>query len=296
MTAVAMQLQLQMQHHARAAAAVASSPLLVPASQPSVPITSATPAAHLHALQPSPLPLGTDGGAHAPSPPSPSAIAAAAAAVSVLVGTRDTITEDGSPNVPGASNLSSSYTVSSPAGKLSVVPDAQMASAYRIGRYTPAERRIRLERYREKRANRNYNRRVKYDCRKMIADKRRRVQGRFVKREEELALAAGNEIADSSSADRADDEDSSEPEISSQPLHHLHDTTSRLVRTSEDCTEVETKLQLDSSASGSSLRNMDAVSASANARAVLPGDTAHTVSSQAQSFSEQSDHVLQQFQ
>jgi CCT motif len=70
------------------------------------------------------------------------------------------------------------------------VPEVQMASAYRIGRYTPAERRIRLERYREKRAQRNYNRRVKYSCRKDIADKRHRVQGRFVKRETEAVLAA----------------------------------------------------------------------------------------------------------
>lgn len=71
-----------------------------------------------------------------------------------------------------------------------VLPNVQMASAYRIGRYTPAERKVRLERYREKRAQRNYKRRVKYDCRKMIADKRHRVQGRFVKREEEMAIAA----------------------------------------------------------------------------------------------------------
>jgi hypothetical protein len=70
------------------------------------------------------------------------------------------------------------------------VPEVQMASAYRIGRYTPAERRIRLERYREKRTQRNYNRRVKYSCRKDIADKRHRVQGRFVKRETEAVLAA----------------------------------------------------------------------------------------------------------
>lgn len=68
------------------------------------------------------------------------------------------------------------------------VPELQMASAYRIGRYTPAERRIRIARYREKRAQRNYNRRVKYDCRKTIADKRVRVQGRFVKRAEEQAI------------------------------------------------------------------------------------------------------------
>lgn len=69
------------------------------------------------------------------------------------------------------------------------VPAVQMESVYRIGKYTPAERKIRLAKYREKRAQRNYNRRVKYDCRKAIADKRRRVQGRFVTREEELALA-----------------------------------------------------------------------------------------------------------
>ena len=68
------------------------------------------------------------------------------------------------------------------------VPDMQMATAYRIGRYTPAERKVRLDRYREKRKQRNYAKRVKYDCRKMIADKRHRVQGRFVKREEEIAL------------------------------------------------------------------------------------------------------------
>lgn len=71
-------------------------------------------------------------------------------------------------------------------------PNTQMETAYRIGRYTPAERRVRLERYREKRATRNYNRRVKYDCRKMIADKRIRVQGRFVKRDEEVALAVAS--------------------------------------------------------------------------------------------------------
>ncbi len=75
-----------------------------------------------------------------------------------------------------------------------------MASAYRIGRYTPAERKVRLERYRAKRSQRNYSRRVKYDCRKMIADKRHRVQGRFVKREEEIAIAAKKALQASNSA------------------------------------------------------------------------------------------------
>ena len=68
------------------------------------------------------------------------------------------------------------------------VPEVQMASAYRIGRYTPAERKVRIQRYREKRRLRNYKRKIKYGCRKMIADKRVRVQGRFVKRETEMEI------------------------------------------------------------------------------------------------------------
>lgn len=56
-----------------------------------------------------------------------------------------------------------------------------MASAYRIGRYTAAERRLRIERYRQKRSRRNFNNKVLYACRKRIADRRTRVHGRFVK-------------------------------------------------------------------------------------------------------------------
>lgn len=68
------------------------------------------------------------------------------------------------------------------------LPRAQLDSVYRIGRYSLAERHDRIKRYRDKRAMRNYNRRVKYDCRKVIADKRVRVHGRFVRREDEIAL------------------------------------------------------------------------------------------------------------
>lgn len=84
-----------------------------------------------------------------------------------------------------------------------------MASAYRIGRYTQAERRIRLERYKEKRSNRNYARRVKYSCRKHIADKRHRVQGRFVKRETEAELASrAKQISDTGEQSEGNDEGS----------------------------------------------------------------------------------------
>lgn len=65
---------------------------------------------------------------------------------------------------------------------------AQLATAFRIGRYTPAERRLRVERYRQKRLRRNFSARVKYDCRKRIADARTRVRGRFVTRATERRL------------------------------------------------------------------------------------------------------------
>lgn len=152
------------------------------------------------------------------------------------------------------------------------VPDAQMASAYRIGRYTPAERRIRLERYREKRLQRNYNRRVKYDCRKMIADKRRRVQGRFVKREEEVALAAQQEKA------------ANGVEEQSNKLEEVGNGT--------DGTEDETKVHNQLESSGSSGHVLESMTL--NGRGVDEGgecvgsDGADTVN-----FSEQSDQVLQ---
>lgn len=93
-----------------------------------------------------------------------------------------------SPSVSNTTLLNSSSSSITNNQIQPLIPESQMASAYRIGRYTPAERQMRLERYRGKRKQRNYNRRVKYDCRKMIADKRKRVQGRFVKREQEMEL------------------------------------------------------------------------------------------------------------
>jgi len=49
-----------------------------------------------------------------------------------------------------------------------------------IGVYTRSERAAKLLRYREKRARRNFTKRVLYGCRKRFADSRPRVGGRFV--------------------------------------------------------------------------------------------------------------------
>jgi CCT motif len=52
----------------------------------------------------------------------------------------------------------------------------------RIGIYTPQERAAIIARYHEKRSHRNWNKKIRYNCRKSLADSRLRVKGRFVKR------------------------------------------------------------------------------------------------------------------
>jgi len=55
---------------------------------------------------------------------------------------------------------------------------------YRIGKYTLDERRLRILRYRQKRNERNFDRKIKYACRKTLADSRPRVRGRFAKNDD----------------------------------------------------------------------------------------------------------------
>jgi CCT motif len=58
----------------------------------------------------------------------------------------------------------------------------------RIGIYTPAERAAIIERFLQKRSRRVWNKKIRYDCRKDLADRRLRVKGRFVKRSEQEHL------------------------------------------------------------------------------------------------------------
>ncbi|KAJ4951460.1 hypothetical protein NE237_028292 [Protea cynaroides] len=53
-----------------------------------------------------------------------------------------------------------------------------------IGNYTIEERQQRLSRYRKKKSKRNFGRKIKYACRKALADSQPRVRGRFAKTEE----------------------------------------------------------------------------------------------------------------
>lgn len=58
----------------------------------------------------------------------------------------------------------------------------------RIGIYTPQERAAIIARFNEKRSHRNWNKKIRYNCRKSLADRRLRVKGRFVKRSEQEQL------------------------------------------------------------------------------------------------------------
>lgn len=58
-----------------------------------------------------------------------------------------------------------------------------------IGAYTPEERRMRIQRFLEKRRNRVWTKKVKYDVRKNFADSRIRVKGRFIRKQDEEVLS-----------------------------------------------------------------------------------------------------------
>lgn len=60
----------------------------------------------------------------------------------------------------------------------------------RIGIYTPAERAVIIAKFNSKRSRRVWNKKIRYNCRKNLADRRMRVKGRFVKRSTEQAAAS----------------------------------------------------------------------------------------------------------
>uniref|UniRef100_A0AAV1T811 CCT domain-containing protein n=1 Tax=Peronospora matthiolae TaxID=2874970 RepID=A0AAV1T811_9STRA len=89
--------------------------------------------------------------------------------------------------VSAASTCTSSIPVSSSVDPvLSVlsigtsVPSSK-TTGKKIGSYSPAARKLRLQRFHEKRKNRTWKKSIKYDCRKKLADDRPRIKGRFVR-------------------------------------------------------------------------------------------------------------------
>ncbi|KAH8943010.1 hypothetical protein BDL97_13G026500 [Sphagnum fallax] len=74
----------------------------------------------------------------------------------------------------------------------------------RVGRFTLEERRQLLQRFQQKRTQRNFNKKIKYACRKSLADKRPRVRGRFARNDESTEHSSrtnGHKLEDDDEAD-----------------------------------------------------------------------------------------------
>ncbi|XP_004506003.1 two-component response regulator-like PRR1 isoform X2 [Cicer arietinum] len=73
--------------------------------------------------------------------------------------------------------------------------------------YSPQEKRMRIERYRSKRNQRNYTKKIKYVCRKTLADSRPRIRGRFA-RNDEIVMNPPNQWSNIiSNGDELEDEE-----------------------------------------------------------------------------------------
>lgn len=57
-------------------------------------------------------------------------------------------------------------------------------SGFKVVRYSAEERKHRISKYRAKRNQRNFNKTIKYACRKTLADSRPRIRGRFARNDE----------------------------------------------------------------------------------------------------------------
>ncbi|XP_057443676.1 zinc finger protein CO3 [Lotus japonicus] len=89
--------------------------------------------------------------------------------------------------------------------------------------YSPEEKKLRIERYRSKRNQRNFTKKIKYACRKTLADSRPRVRGRFVRNDEivmDTSVTTGEELEDDEDENWTNFFDSLVPE------NHAHDPQS----------------------------------------------------------------------
>ncbi|KAH6768424.1 hypothetical protein C2S51_013760 [Perilla frutescens var. frutescens] len=87
---------------------------------------------------------------------------------------------------------------------------------FKVGKLSAEERKRKIHRYLKKKNERNFSKKIKYACRKTLADSRPRVRGRFAKNDElgELARNTGNNQDDDV------DEDVNRMFRNSMPDHH----------------------------------------------------------------------------
>ncbi|XP_076946890.1 uncharacterized protein LOC143618660 [Bidens hawaiensis] len=67
---------------------------------------------------------------------------------------------------------------------LSSESNSIIESMNKVCRYSPDEKKERIERYRSKKTQRNFTKTIKYVCRKTLADSRPRIRGRFARNDE----------------------------------------------------------------------------------------------------------------
>ena len=142
--------------------------------------TSATPAPFLQQQQqppvpPPPQPMVSSTVAVQP-PPLPMGFPATSTLPAVTSYTATTTTE--------SSTTTTTVTVAASAASAAAASMAMelLNKDGRIGIYLPEARKARIARFHAKRARRIWRKRIKYDCRKKLADSRPRIKGRFVKR------------------------------------------------------------------------------------------------------------------
>ncbi|KAK3227788.1 hypothetical protein Dsin_007650 [Dipteronia sinensis] len=99
---------------------------------------------------------------------------------------------------------------------------------FKVGRYSAEERKEKILKYRAKRNQRNFNKTIKYACRKTLADNRPRIRGRFARNDE------SGEIPKAACSARDEDED----ELWLDGLHEEEDegamTTTTIMRGGEE--------------------------------------------------------------
>ena len=127
-------------------------------------------------------------GKASPTPPNAAGISSSSHAPS---SSSTTTTSSGCGN--GAASLLMPVPRASPPPSLPHSSERDVNKHY-IGAYSPESRRMRLEKFWDKKKNRIWDRKVKYDVRKNFADSRVRVKGRFVKKEDEAILIEVNTL------------------------------------------------------------------------------------------------------
>lgn len=110
-----------------------------------------------------------------------------------------------------------SRTVLSSSSPLSAEKSFMEEANFKVGRYSAEERKERIDRYRAKRTHRNFNKTIKYACRKTLADTRPRIRGRFARNDD------AGEMPKASMFQRYEDDDDLWMSLQMEGLHEDDD-------------------------------------------------------------------------